>query len=101
MSTAGAAAATGDGDIMMRFLPSYAAVLHMQQGHDPDTACRLALQPIVAYFPSFSGGLICVNMKGEYGGASHKMRFTYSVRSDLTGGVLVISPTDISVEMVT
>jgi hypothetical protein len=44
--SAGAAAATGDGDIMMRFLPTYQAVEFMRGGMDPTTACESAMKRI-------------------------------------------------------
>merc|ERR1712008_401216 len=43
-NTAGGAASTGDGDVMLRFLPSYQAVESMRQGHPPAEAARIALQ---------------------------------------------------------
>ena len=55
------AAATGDGDQMMRFLPSFAAVGYMRAGDSPTAACAKALQPIAKYYPAASGGLVCLN----------------------------------------
>jgi N4-(beta-N-acetylglucosaminyl)-L-asparaginase len=75
----GGAAATGDGDVMMRFLPSFAAVSFMEQGVSPSEACNRALLPIVKAFPTFSGGVVCVNRQGEYGAATQNMDFAYSV----------------------
>ncbi|XP_067838625.1 N(4)-(beta-N-acetylglucosaminyl)-L-asparaginase isoform X1 [Heptranchias perlo] len=67
--TAGAAAATGIGDIMMRFLPSYQAVEYMRLGVDPTTACQKAIARIQKYYPKFFGALICANTTGSYGAA--------------------------------
>ena len=39
---AGCAAATGDGDITMRFLPAFLAVELMRGGADPQAACEAA-----------------------------------------------------------
>ncbi|XP_078071229.1 N(4)-(beta-N-acetylglucosaminyl)-L-asparaginase [Mustelus asterias] len=71
-STAGAAAATGMGDIMMRFLPSYQAVEYMRLGVDPTTACRKAINRIQKYYPKFFGAIICANRTGGYGAACSK-----------------------------
>lgn len=83
----GAAAATGDGDVMMRFVPTYAAVALMRSGLDPQRACEEALRPIAAYYPSFTGGLICVNKDGEYGAAGIHWVLSYSVQTPQTAGV--------------
>jgi len=86
----GGAAATGDGDIMMRFLPTFAAVKYMEAGLDPNTACSLALKPIIKYFSTFSGGIVCLSNSGEHGGASYNMGFSYSVMSDNSNGVVEV-----------
>jgi N4-(beta-N-acetylglucosaminyl)-L-asparaginase len=80
-SSAGGAAATGDGDVMMRFSPSFAAVLYMESGMSPSDACEKALAPISAAFPSFSGGIVCLSKSGEYGAAAYNMGFSYSVQA--------------------
>uniref|UniRef100_A0A480X6D3 N(4)-(Beta-N-acetylglucosaminyl)-L-asparaginase n=2 Tax=Sus scrofa TaxID=9823 RepID=A0A480X6D3_PIG len=71
--TAGAAAATGDGDILMRFLPSYQAVEYMRRGKDPTTACQKVISRIQKYFPNFFGAVICANVTGSYGAACNKL----------------------------
>ncbi|XP_058292889.1 N(4)-(beta-N-acetylglucosaminyl)-L-asparaginase isoform X2 [Hylobates moloch] len=65
--TAGAAAATGNGDILMRFLPSYQAVEYMRRGEDPTIACQKVISRIQKYFPEFFGAIICANVTGSYG----------------------------------
>ncbi|XP_061108539.1 N(4)-(beta-N-acetylglucosaminyl)-L-asparaginase isoform X2 [Conger conger] len=72
-STVGGAAATGDGDIMMRFLPSYLAVEQMRAGVDPSTACKTAIGRIKQHFPYFFGAVICANTTGSYGAACNKI----------------------------
>ncbi|XP_072904149.1 N(4)-(beta-N-acetylglucosaminyl)-L-asparaginase-like [Hemitrygon akajei] len=71
-STAGAAAATGNGDVMMRFLPSYQAVEYMRMGMDPLTACQRVIRRIQKHYPNFFGALICANAEGNYGVACSK-----------------------------
>ncbi|CAI6349391.1 unnamed protein product [Macrosiphum euphorbiae] len=80
MNTFGAAAATGDGDILMRFLPSFHAVQAMKNGHKPTKAAQLAIDTISNYYPDFSGAVIAVNKYGDYGAACHGFdRFPYSI----------------------
>ncbi|CAN7998774.1 unnamed protein product, partial [Ixodes hexagonus] len=65
----GGAAATGDGDILMRFLPRqvYQAVESMRHGADPTSACRDALHRIVRHHPKFVGALVAASINGTYG----------------------------------
>ncbi|CAL8261660.1 unnamed protein product [Lota lota] len=84
-SSAGAAAATGDGDIMMRFLPSFLAVELMRGGSDPSTACKAAISRTKRHYPEFFGAVICANTTGHYGAACNKLpgfsQFSYMVVS--------------------
>ncbi|XP_042664070.1 N(4)-(beta-N-acetylglucosaminyl)-L-asparaginase [Tyto alba] len=86
-STAGGAAATGDGDIMMRFLPSYQAVEYMRTGTDPTVACQKVISRIQKYAPKFFGAVICANTTGSYGAACNKIpgftQFHFMVSSPL------------------
>ncbi|KAF6083659.1 aspartylglucosaminidase [Phyllostomus discolor] len=85
---AGAAAATGDGDIMMRFLPSYQAVEYMRRGESPTVACQKVISRIQKYFPKFFGAVICANVTGSYGAACNKLpaftQFRFMVSNSLT-----------------
>ncbi|KAK3914537.1 N(4)-(beta-N-acetylglucosaminyl)-L-asparaginase [Frankliniella fusca] len=69
----GAAAATGDGDIMMRFVPSFLAVELMRQGATPEAAAAEAIGRIAARYPDFSGALIVLRKDGEYAAACHNL----------------------------
>uniref|UniRef100_A0A7N6AK57 N(4)-(Beta-N-acetylglucosaminyl)-L-asparaginase n=1 Tax=Anabas testudineus TaxID=64144 RepID=A0A7N6AK57_ANATE len=71
-SSAGAAAATGDGDVMMRFLPSYLAVELMRAGADPSAACKTAISRIKRHYSEFFGAIICANTTGHYAAACNK-----------------------------
>uniref|UniRef100_A0A915B0F0 N(4)-(beta-N-acetylglucosaminyl)-L-asparaginase n=1 Tax=Parascaris univalens TaxID=6257 RepID=A0A915B0F0_PARUN len=85
----GAAAATGDGDIIMRFLPSYQAVESMRSGETAQKATEIAILRISKIYPNFSGALIAVNKNGEYAAACHGMpSFGYSFRDSYSKGVL-------------
>ncbi|XP_029296909.1 N(4)-(beta-N-acetylglucosaminyl)-L-asparaginase [Cottoperca gobio] len=72
-SSAGGAAATGDGDLMMRFLPSYLAVELMRAGADPSAACKTAISRIKRHYSEFFGAIICANTTGHYGAACNKV----------------------------
>ncbi|XP_059504296.1 N(4)-(Beta-N-acetylglucosaminyl)-L-asparaginase isoform X2 [Stegostoma tigrinum] len=72
-SRARAAAASGDGDKIMCFCPSFHVVQLMKQGLSPTDACQSVVQDIcnrVGKKDIFEIGLIALNMKGEVGAAS-------------------------------
>ena len=54
----GGAAATGDGDQLMRLLPSFTAVNYMRMGMGPKEACEKALEPVAKYYPHASGAVV-------------------------------------------
>ncbi|XP_069872548.1 N(4)-(beta-N-acetylglucosaminyl)-L-asparaginase [Dipodomys merriami] len=85
--TAGAAAATGDGDILLRFLPSYQAVEYMRNGEEPTVACQKVISRIQKYYPNFFGAVICANVIGSYGAACNRLpkftHFTFMVYNSL------------------
>ncbi|XP_020628100.1 N(4)-(Beta-N-acetylglucosaminyl)-L-asparaginase-like isoform X2 [Orbicella faveolata] len=63
----GGAAGTGDGDVMLKFLPSFHAVELPRQGYSPTRAARMALKKIAQYYPTLRGGLITVTKDGRDG----------------------------------
>ncbi|KAL4229853.1 hypothetical protein ACF0H5_010245 [Mactra antiquata] len=78
----GGAAATGDGGVMMRFLPSYHAVMMMKMGASPGEATADALKNIIRLYPDFVGAVLAVNKNGAHGAACHGIpKFPYSIRS--------------------
>lgn len=82
----GAAAATGDGDVMMRFLPSFLAVEEMRRGASPQEAADTAVSRISAHYPTFSGAVIVVHRDGRYGVACNTLNtFPYVVHDPTTG----------------
>ncbi|KAH3708599.1 N(4)-(Beta-N-acetylglucosaminyl)-L-asparaginase-like [Dreissena polymorpha] len=68
----GAATCTGNGDIMMRFLPSYQAVSLMGEGLSPEAAARSAVDTIRRKYPTFSGAVVAANKQGAFGAACHR-----------------------------
>ncbi|KAK9291721.1 hypothetical protein L1049_019670 [Liquidambar formosana] len=77
----GACGATGDGDIMMRFLPCYQVVESMRLGMEPKLAAQDAILRIARKFPDFVGAVFAVNKNGMHAGACHGWTFQYSVKS--------------------
>ncbi|XP_018348394.1 PREDICTED: N(4)-(Beta-N-acetylglucosaminyl)-L-asparaginase-like [Trachymyrmex septentrionalis] len=76
----GAAASTGDGDIIMRFLPSFLAVEEMRHGASPMEAAKKAIDRITGHYRNFFGAVIALNKKGKYGAACNGMwKFPYYV----------------------
>ena len=65
----GGAAATGDGDVMMRFLPTYQTVESMRRGMSPTEAAEDAIRRIMIRYSSFLGAIIAVNKTGHFGRA--------------------------------
>lgn len=81
-SSVGAAAATGDGDVMMRFLPSFYVVEEMKQGRSPEKAAQMAIDRISEKYPKFFGAIIAVRKDGAFGAACSGMeKFPFVVAS--------------------
>ncbi|WVZ86635.1 hypothetical protein U9M48_033387 [Paspalum notatum var. saurae] len=87
----GACGATGDGDIMMRFLPCYQVVESMRRGMEPRDAAMDAISRIARKYPDFVGALFAVNNEGVHAGACHGWTFQYSVRNSSMQDVEVIT----------
>ena len=95
-SNVGGCAATGDGDVMMRFLPSFYAVTQMETtpysaAVSPQIASERAIRRIADVFPTFSGAVVCVNKDGLHGAATNNMSFAYSYASSTSNGVQVVT----------
>ncbi|KAK0609416.1 asparaginase [Immersiella caudata] len=76
----GGCGATGDGDVMMRFLPCYQAVENLRLGMSPQEAAEDVVERMLRKHPRISSGIVVVNSKGEHGGAGSGWTFTYAVR---------------------
>jgi len=83
----GGAGATGDGDIMVRFLPSLLAVEEMRRGKNPMEAAQYVIARIARYYPTFSGAIVTANLQGEVGAACHNLPdgFPYSYITAASG----------------
>lgn len=83
----GGAVGTGDGDVMMRFVPAYHAVERMRRGDSPEEAASDAIRRIARVYPHFSGAVVAANNHGEYGAACWNIGlFPFAVASPAFGG---------------
>lgn len=77
----GACVATGDGDTMMRYLPSFQAVDLMRRGSSPRGAAQAAIKRIAKAYPTFAGAIVCVHKSGKHGAAYQGFGwFSYSLQ---------------------
>ena len=64
----------------------------MRQGDSPAEAAEKAIRQIIRTYPTFSGALIAMTVKGQYGAACHNINrgFRYSVRGPSQEEVKVV-----------
>ncbi|KAH8909264.1 hypothetical protein BR93DRAFT_876178 [Coniochaeta sp. PMI_546] len=79
-SATGGCGATGDGDILMRFLPCYQAVENLRRGMTPRQAAEDVVDRMLRKYPAVSSGIVVVDAKGNHGGAASGWTFTYALR---------------------
>jgi N4-(beta-N-acetylglucosaminyl)-L-asparaginase len=81
----GAATATGVGEEVVRICGSHTVVELMRQGHDPETACKMAVERMIRFrgekAREVQVGFIAVNNKGQYGAYALQKGFTYAIQS--------------------
>eukprot|EP01112_Ceratiomyxa_fruticulosa_P013739 TRINITY_DN387_c0_g8_i1.p1 TRINITY_DN387_c0_g8~~TRINITY_DN387_c0_g8_i1.p1 ORF type:complete len:358 (-),score=56.59 TRINITY_DN387_c0_g8_i1:98-1171(-) len=88
----GASAATGNGDVMMRFAPTYRAVMNMGLGMSPTEACKNAIQYIVKYYPNDAMALVAVDKYGNHGGAYYGFNwFSYTYQTEDSNGPQIVN----------
>jgi len=91
----GAAIATGNGDVMMRFLPTYQTVENMRAGMAPRAAAEDALRRIRAKGYRFDGGIIALARDGRHGAAKSgwgDVNFQYAVRDRDGPRQIIVAP---------
>ena len=76
----GGCGATGDGDVMMRFLPCYQAVENMRRGMTPGDATTDALCRIYRKYPHSSAAIVALNRTGGHAAASINWDVSYAFR---------------------
>ncbi|RWS25218.1 putative N(4)-(beta-N-acetylglucosaminyl)-L-asparaginase-like protein [Leptotrombidium deliense] len=76
----GGAACTGDGDVTMRFLPTYQAVESLRNGMNPTEAAENAIRRIASKYPNNSAALVVASITGDFGAACYGFpEFPFSV----------------------
>ena len=88
-SVDGACVSTGDGDVMMRFLPCYQAVESLRLGLSPCQAAVDAIQRITTYYPDMAGAIVVTDSKGNHAAAASakwQSLFQYCVQSKASPG---------------
>lgn len=66
----GAACATGWGEAVIRIVGSHLVVELMRQGHDPTTACRMAVDRVISKNPDYRDiqvGFLALDRQGRFG----------------------------------
>jgi isoaspartyl peptidase/L-asparaginase-like protein (Ntn-hydrolase superfamily) len=96
-SVGGAAAATGNGDEILKFCMSFLVAEFMRNGLDPESACKAVLRRYIDQHPERASehvSLIALSPSGAVGAASLRTEFPYAVLLDgvvelrtATGGV--------------
>ncbi|KAM0540412.1 hypothetical protein ACHAO7_011199 [Fusarium culmorum] len=79
-SSIGGCGATGDGDIMLRFLPCYQALDSLSRGLSPKEAAEDAVLRMVRKYSDLKSGIVVVDRYGNHGAAASGWDFTYSYR---------------------
>ncbi|ESN92060.1 hypothetical protein HELRODRAFT_155397 [Helobdella robusta] len=65
----GGAGATGNGDILMRFLPSFHMVELMRNGMKPSEAAEHVMKRMKKHYPEARGAVLGLSISGEFGAA--------------------------------
>lgn len=81
----GGAVATGNGDVMMRFLPTYHAVELMRGGMHPQAAAEAAIKRVEDAGYKIGGGIAVIRRDGVHGAAKtgwEDTPFSYSVQTE-------------------
>jgi N4-(beta-N-acetylglucosaminyl)-L-asparaginase len=94
---AGAASATGNGDVMANYCTSIFIVQRMAQGAHPQEACNEAMRFMAKTAPNLHDDMYCViaiNPSGETGAASmnSKQSLQYALWQNGSGGALHTAP---------
>jgi N4-(beta-N-acetylglucosaminyl)-L-asparaginase len=88
----GAACATGLGEAIIRVAGSHLVVELMRQGHEPEEACKLAVDRIISKHENMEGlqvGFLALRKDGKYGGYSVFNGFNYAVANKQINNELV------------
>ncbi|MDH5474594.1 MAG: N(4)-(beta-N-acetylglucosaminyl)-L-asparaginase [Cyclobacteriaceae bacterium] len=88
----GAACATGLGEAVIRVAGSHLVVELMRQGHNPEEACKLAVERIISKHENMEGvqvGFLALRKDGKYGGYSVFKGFNYALTNEDNKEVMI------------
>lgn len=91
---AGAACATGVGELVIRTAGSHTVVELMRQGRSPEEACQEAVQRIIRKHKDLSGmqvGFLAIRADGAFGGWALRSGFSYALRTPERTGLVKAS----------
>lgn len=80
----GGAVATGLGEAIIRIAGSHTVVELMRHGYEPEEACRMAVERIIAKHDDLEGlqcGFIAIDKNGNYGGYSVYNGFNFALKT--------------------
>lgn len=90
----GGATATGWGEAVIRACGCHLVVEMMRQGHEPEEACRLAVERVIAKNPDYREiqvGFLALDVQGRWGSYCIQPGFNYAVH-DGEGSRLIDAP---------
>ncbi|CAI4214691.1 unnamed protein product [Parascedosporium putredinis] len=87
----GGCGATGDGDVMMRFLPCYQALENLRNGMSPTEAAENAVSRMLRRHPDLQSGIVVVDNQGRHGAAASGWTFTYAFRGGEMNATQVVT----------
>ncbi len=95
-NTVGAATSSGQGEEVIRICGTHLVVEFMRMGHDPEIACRMAIERLININPvkakDFQVGFLALRKDGRYGAFSIHPGFSYSVKSSEDTGKVYMAP---------
>ncbi|WEK38163.1 MAG: N(4)-(beta-N-acetylglucosaminyl)-L-asparaginase [Candidatus Pseudobacter hemicellulosilyticus] len=90
---AGAATASGVGEEVIRIVGAHLVVELIRQGHDPEAACKQAVERIIRRNPvkakAIQVGFLALSRSGQHGAYALQKGFTYAVKT--TAGESIIA----------
>jgi len=70
-SRLGGCAATGDGDLMMKFLPCFLVLENLRNGFSLQVAADRAILRIFEFYTNFAAALVVLSPSGEFAGSAY------------------------------
>lgn len=94
----GGCAATGDGDILMKFLPCYLTIENLRNGLPLQEAADRALLRITEFNSGFAGALVALSPSGEFVGSAFGWTAEMAVRNSTMSNATIYKINPITLE---